>query len=44
MNHWLGYASPFGKTSMANSSVAHSSIGVWHELDVAGGEDVGVDP
>ena len=44
MNHWLGYASPFGKTSMADGTVRHSALALWHELDGAGGEDVNVDP
>lgn len=43
INNWLGYAAPFGRTSVGHGNFMHSALAIWHSFDVEGGVDMGVD-
>ena len=46
LNYWIGqYAAPLGRqvSKVTDSYFRHSAYAIWHELDNAGGVDVGVD-
>ena len=45
-NVFYGYGSnytTYGRASLDDGYVAHTNVPIWHDFDVAGGEDVGVD-